>query len=143
MKHIIFLFIGGLFMLSSSFAQQFEVGQIWEYKTRPNELASRLTIVKIDVLPNDVTIIHISLTGLNIKSPQSPRGISDTASHLPLVETSVRESVTKLVGTTTDLPDFEEGYNMWKEAFDSGQGGYFTITVDKCVEYMEAAINQQ
>lgn len=129
-------------MLSPTFAQGFEVGQIWEYKTRPNEIGSRLTIVKIDVLPSDVTIIHISLDGLKIKSPGAPKGISEIASHLPLIDVSVRESVTKFVGTTTDLPDFEEGYEMWKEAFDSGKGGYFTITVDKCVEYMEAAINQ-
>jgi hypothetical protein len=40
------------------------------------------------------------------------------------------------------LPDFEEGYNQWKEAFDQGQAGWFTTSISDVVQFMEDALNQ-
>lgn len=140
MRYLSILF-GVVLTMSIANASEFEVGQKWAYKTRPVENSSILTIVKIDEI-KDVKIIHISLEGVKIKNPQSPKGFGDKVSHMPISEDALGKSVTKIIGTTVTLPDFQEGYTMWKEPFDQGKGGYFTIPVSECVEYMEKAINQ-
>ncbi len=130
-------------LMSPAFAQaiEFKQGQVWEYKTRPSEANSTLTIVKIDTI-NDVRIIHIAVQGLQIKNLRAPRGYGEEISHMPMAEESLIESVTRMIRTTDRLPSFQEGYAHWKAAFDKGEGGYFTIPVEQGVEYIERAINQ-
>ena len=41
-----------------------------------------------------------------------------------------------------DLPDFEEGYGMWRKAFDAGNAGAYSITVAEAVEVMEKTLNR-
>jgi len=36
------------------------------------------------------------------------------------------------------LPDYEEGYGMWRKAFEAGKAGIYTITVAEAVDVMEA-----
>ena len=122
-------------------AKEFSVGQIWEYKTRATELGSKVTILKIDFL-NDQEIIHIYVGGLKLKNPQSSTGYGEDISHMPISPDALKESVTELVNQTESLPNFEEGYEIWREAFDSGKAGIFTISVKECVEFMEQTINQ-
>jgi hypothetical protein len=57
LKKALAIFIG-LFS-ASAMSQDFQAGQIWEYKTRPGEEASRLYIVKIEEWPNGEKIFHI------------------------------------------------------------------------------------
>ncbi len=140
MKNLIIL-LSLTLVASIASASDFSVGQIWDYQTRENEVGSRLTIVQIDELKGQ-EIIHISVEGLKIRSPQSPTGYGNSVSHLPIAPEALRASVTKLSGKTRSLPDYREGYQMWREAFDSDKGGFFTISVADCVEYMEQAINQ-
>ncbi len=135
------IILGVLSVMSIVNAEEFTVGQVWNYKTRPIEKNSVLTIVKIDNV-KDIKIIHISLEGTKIKNTQAPSGFGDAVSHLPISEASLRNSVTKLLRSNVALPEYEKGYEIWKEAFEKGDGGYFTITVSECVEYMERTINQ-
>jgi len=53
----------------------------------------------------------------------------------------MNDSVVQQIGTR-QLPDFQEGYDTWRQAFDSGQGGVFSITAAEAVDYMEQALNQ-
>jgi hypothetical protein len=119
----------------------FAVGQIWAYRTRPTEPNARLTIVQIDQIA-DTTIVHISLDGLHIINPHVPKGYGELVGHMPIASASLKASVTQLVGQADVLPDYEEGYQTWKAAFDAGEGGFFTIGLAECIGYMETAINQ-
>lgn len=119
----------------------FAIGQIWRYQTRPSEPHAQLTIVKIDQIA-DVTIVHISLAGLRIINPHVPDGYGESVGHMPIGADALKSSVTQLVGQADVLPDYEEGYQTWKAAFDAGEGGFFTIGLAECIGYMETAINQ-
>ena len=50
---------------------------------------------------------------------------------------SLNISVTKLISENNNLPDFKEGYENWKEAFENKKGGIFTITVSEAVKFVE------
>jgi len=120
---------------------KFKVGQIWRFNTRPGEENSTLKILKVEKYDSAGVVIHIYVNGLKLKNPQRPTGFSDDIGHLPLLKDAVLKSVTTLVSEDSKLPDFREGYNNWKEAFDSNKGGIFSIVVSDAIKYVEEAMN--
>ena len=121
---------------------KYKVGQKWSYSTRPGEETSYLIILKIDNDPKLGKIIHIAMRGLKMKNRRSPDGISENVDHMPFSEEAIEKSGLKLLKEQTELPDFEQGYRMWREAFDAGRAGVYTITVAEAVNVMEATLNQ-
>jgi hypothetical protein len=120
---------------------KYKVGQIWEYQTRKGEEKSTLTIVGVENHKQLETIINIYVGGLNIKNPNADSGLSDEIQHLPFSREAMDKSVTKLIGTTKKLPDYKDGYNEWRTAFDDGKAGVFSITVKESIDVMEKTLN--
>lgn len=121
---------------------QYEVGQIWEYNTRIGEEKSTLTIVNIEKKIDD-TIINVYINNLKIKNPDVKNGISDTIQHLPFGKNSIDNSITKLIGLTKILPDYNKGFNEWKSLYDKGEAGIFDLTtIKETIDLMEITLNQ-
>jgi len=117
---------------------KYKIGQVWNYHTREGEKESRIYIVRAE--PNEKlgTIYHIFVDGLKIQNPHTDSGTQDNLPHSPVSEKTLDESVTTLaIAHTDDLPDISEGYSTWKEAFDKGEGGIFTIPVNQIIQYIE------
>jgi hypothetical protein len=122
---------------------QYEVGQIWEYETRTGEEKSTLTIVNIEKNKLDDTIINVYINNLKIKNQAVKNRISDTIQHLPFGRKSIDNSITKLIGFTKILPDYNEGFNEWKSLYDIGEAGIFDITTLKeTIDLMKITLNQ-
>ena len=121
---------------------KYKVGQKWSYKTRPNEGDSYFIVVKVENHPKLGNIVHIALRNLKVKNPRSSDGITDKADHLPFSEKAIDESAVKVLKEKVDLPDYEEGYNIWRKAFDAKQAGIYTITLAKAIDVLEAGLNQ-
>ena len=137
----------GLFMFSKLFSgadqdDKYEVGQIWEYQTRKGEEKSTLTIAAVEKHKELGTIINIYVGGLKVKNPNADNGLSDEIQHLPFSKDAIDKSVTKLIGTTKQLPDYKDGYHEWRTAFDNGKAGVFSITVKESIDIMEKTLNQ-
>jgi len=120
---------------------KFKVGQIWNYKTRLGEENSKLTILKVEKYDSAGIVIHVFLDNLKVKNSDSPNGFSDHIGHLPLSKEAMLKSITTLVSQNNKLPAFQAGYNNWKEAFDSGKGGIFSVEVTDAVKYVEEVMN--
>ncbi|MDF3822889.1 hypothetical protein P3G55_23530 [Leptospira sp. 96542] len=120
----------------------FSEGQIWSYKTRIGEENSKILINKIEFDPRLGPIFHISITGVKVKSPRSPSGIATELSHAPVSKKTLDDSVTKLVSTSKPDLRYREGYKEWKSAFDNGDAGVFTISIQEIVGFIETTINQ-
>ena len=121
---------------------KYKVGQKWSYSARPGEEKSYLIIVKIDNDPKLGRIVHIALHGVKIKNPRSPDGLSTDVNHMPFLEAAIEKSGLKLLKEKVDLPDFEEGYGLWREAFDARRAGAYSITVAEAVSAMETALQR-
>jgi hypothetical protein len=119
----------------------YRVGQVWSYRTRPQEPESTLTVVKVESHPKLGTIVHISLQGLRMKSPRAPDGYAETISHLPMSAEALDKSVVKLLRENAPLPEFQEGYKEWRRGFDAGKAGFFTIPVAEAVGIAETSLN--
>ncbi len=120
----------------------FTVGQVWTYHTRPQEEASRIIVCRIESDPKLGQIVHVHVNGLRFRNSQAPGGYSDQIGHMPYSAVALRDSVVSLESSGAELPDFEEGYQQWRSAFDSGKGGVWTAPVSEAIAGMESAINQ-
>lgn len=119
----------------------FEEGQIWKYETRSNEVDSRLVILKVEKYPNLGEIVHIYVDGLEILNPDKPEAPHTDISHMPFASEAVRRSCVELIGTC-ELPDFADGYECWKNEFENGGAGVFSVSVKESIEFMEETLNQ-
>jgi hypothetical protein len=142
------LFVASVFVNGQDPAQKepadskYKVGQQWSYSARPGEEKSFLIILKIDDDPRLGRIIHIAMRGLKMKNPRSPDGFSENVNHMPFLESAIEKSGLKLMKEKVALPDFEEGYKLWREAFDAKKAGAYSITVGEAVDVMETALNR-
>ncbi len=121
---------------------KFKAGQIWKYHNRLGEDSSTLTILKIETYEKADTIIHIRVDGVKIYNPNAASGYSNFLGHLPFSEKTISKSVTMLGGQNDNIPDFAEGYNEWKKAWDIGKSGYWTIDLKDAIEAVDSSMRQ-
>jgi hypothetical protein len=112
----------------SAYSNDYKEGQKWSYKNRFLEGSSTLTILKIEEYQDLGTVIHIRLDDISMVNPVKGNEINEIP-HLPFKKVGIDNSVTKLIGNVENLPEFKEGYDIWKEAYDSGQAGAFETNV--------------
>jgi len=120
---------------------KYRAGQVWSYHTRAQESDSTFTVVKVESSARLGILVHISLQGLKLKNARHPSGWSDTIAHMPFSQDAIDGSIETLISENVPLPDFEQGYALWKQAFDAGKGGVFTIPVAEGVQAIEESMN--
>lgn len=113
----------------------FHPAQVWRYNTRIGEEASTLTVLKIDELDDDA-IIHIRIDRIGADN-------SNYIKHLPFSSEAIEASVTSFVLHLDALPDFEEGYQQWKQAFDAGRAGFWKMPVREALDLIDTVMNNQ
>jgi hypothetical protein len=119
---------------------RFVTGQVWRYRTRPGEEASRVIIGRIEKDSQSGTIIHVKLTGLRIPNPLAPGGINSELPHAPVSDAAMSASVTDLTDDVADLAGFTEGYETWLQY--SGGAGVFTTPLSEIVTFVEQAVRR-
>ncbi|MBS1793301.1 MAG: hypothetical protein JSS81_05575 [Acidobacteria bacterium] len=122
---------------------KFRVGQTWSYRTRPGEEDSYFIVLRVDADPKLGPIVHIALENLKIKNRRTRSGLVTRIAHLPFAESALEESAGKLLREKTALPDFRDGYDEWKKAFDDKRAGIYTASLDKVVEIIENGLNAE
>lgn len=131
-----------LLTMTDILAQEFKEGQVWSYRARANEPRSSLLINKVEFDAKLGSIFHISVNVVKVKNPRAPGGITEELPHFPVSRKTLEMSVLKLIGTKVPNPSYLEGYATWKQAFDAGSAGIFTISVEEIVGFIEQTVNQ-
>jgi hypothetical protein len=149
-KFVVFLLIiavltliigcGGKTEMTNYNDDKFEAGQIWSYENRPNEDKSTIMILKVEMYESLGVVIHIAIDNLHIKDSDGKE--HEYISHLPFSKDALNKSITTLLNENQALPDFDEGYDSWKSAFDAKEAGIWSVIVSEAVEYMEEALNK-
>ncbi|MEP6672204.1 MAG: hypothetical protein ABJF10_23780 [Chthoniobacter sp.] len=122
---------------SAQIASKFHAGQTWAFKTPPGQPNARLTILRVENGGKVGTIVHIALSGVSYGDGQT------SIQHLPFAESAIEQSVTTLERESGPVPDFVEGYRMWREAFDAGKGGIFSISVADAFETVTGVLRNR
>jgi len=120
----------------------FRPGQEWAYRTRPGEESSTLTVLRVERAPKLGVIVHVCVDGVRIGNPTSSAQPMRHLGHLPMSEDAVRRSVTRKLRDDAPLPGFEDGYEIWRDAYDQGEGGAFSIPVAEVVAAIAETLPQ-
>ena len=110
------VFIAGAGIAS---AETYEVGQVWSYKTRPQEPKSTFVVLRIDDTSKLGQVIFIGLQDLRIQHPNGK--IIGSLSPLAFTRAALDQSVVKVVAKTDKLMASDFGYAKWKEAQRAGK----------------------
>lgn len=120
----------------AALAENYEVGQVWSYQTRPEEPDSTLMILRIDNTSKLGQVIFVGLQNVRVKHP-SGRAFS-SMSPLPFTKEALDKSVVKLVGKADKLMSSDFGYMKWKEVQRAGkQPSTYTTPVRDIVYRLE------
>lgn len=129
---------------------KYRAGQVWTYKTRPGEEASRLVVCQVDANQdgesqngagqNGESIVHVYLEGLTIHSSTSLAPAITTLSHLPMAETALDGSTIDCVGERSPLPEFEDSYQAWQVGYRRGLAPVFRDSIAESVAKVEEVI---
>ena len=88
-------------------------------------------------------IFHISVLNVQIINPLAPEGMSTELPHFPVSAQTLQASLTRLIGVREPLRAYREGYEIWREAFDEGKAGIFSIPLTEILGIVEQSINSQ
>lgn len=116
-------------------SQPYAEGQVWEYRTRPEDKGSLLKIQAIDASPELRMIgpvYHVSIIGLHFKGLP----LEGTLQHAPFSKAALDASVTRLSSSKAAFPEIGSGIAEWKRA----HGGVFTVSVADAVSFAEQAV---
>jgi len=119
---------------------EFSVGQVWAYKTRSGEEQSTLVIDKVEEDPKLGRIYHISVSNIQIRLDTGT--VANELPHLPVSPETLKSSCTTLLGKTVPNAKYLPGYRLWKEAYDAGHAGVYTISVAEIVTVTEKTLQK-
>lgn len=63
--------------------------------------------------------------------------VAEAIPHVPFARNAVGESVTKRVASDQALPNYQEGYKSWKEAYSKKHAGIYAIEVKDAISVAE------
>ena len=114
---------------------RYRPGQVWDYKTRPFEPLSTLTILKVWAAPNeDYIVVHIAIEEL-LFTRANGEVVDVSLAHTVITPEALDQSVTELVRESSPIPDFSKEYASWEKE----SGAAFERTVAEVVTTLEEA----
>jgi hypothetical protein len=119
---------------------KYKPGQIWTYDTRDGEEESRVMILRTEKWGEEL-VVHLTVMNARIKNKNNAAGYTSEIGHLPFSKEAMERCLSTLESSDNTLPDYMGGYNNWREAYESEQGGIFTITVKEAIDYVEKSAN--
>ena len=117
-----------MFSLQSADASAIQQGQVWSYQARPGENDCTLTVLKIEQYKDLGQVVHVRIDGIRIRNPIKGN-IVTSIPHLPFRRAAIQRSVRKLLRKASFVPNFKEGYDVWRKAHDEGKAGAFDTDV--------------
>jgi hypothetical protein len=80
------------------------------------------------------------LMALQLSNRHFNGGLQAELPHAPVNVECLDKSVTLFERFCESMPDISEGYSIWKQAYDKGDAGVFSIAVAEIVQYIEDVV---
>lgn len=123
-------------------ADRFNSGQIWQARGRPQDGDVHILILAVTDDQVIGKIYSNALTGVRIRNPGIEGGMQTTLPHAPVTEDVLIADAIELVagdGPIADHPDFSDCYLQFRELYDEGDAGVFTIPITQIIDLVEQA----
>jgi hypothetical protein len=138
MRSLIAFLLFSTFSAGFANAESLQEGQVWAYTTRPGESRSTLTVLRIERYKDLGQVVHVRIDGIRMRNPAKGNIVTDIP-HLPFQSAAIQRSVTKVLRKLSSVPDYTEGYDIWKQAYESGKAGVFDTEVAPTLNAMLGA----
>jgi hypothetical protein len=115
--------------------EKYKPGQVWSYKTRPGEETSTITILRVDEIFNGKRIVHIHVDGIKLENCHGGNA-PERVEHMPFDKAFMDASVNEVLRKVS-VPDYKFGYTDWRQGFEEGRAGVYTITVAQAIDVMQ------
>ncbi|HEY9789972.1 MAG TPA: hypothetical protein V6D22_06220 [Candidatus Obscuribacterales bacterium] len=120
----------------------FEVGQVWRYKTRPQDPASTFIITKIDKLKGH-KIVHVFVTDVIVVDATHPKGYATFISRVPMDEKQLTKDAVSIVRSKVALPEHAlDGYDEWRKEYMAGDAGEYTQPLSTFVGFVDQQMSK-
>jgi hypothetical protein len=113
--------------------RDYRVGEVWTFRSAPLP-ESRVVIGKIDAHERFDQVFSVSIKTVPLATGAGGEIRVSDISHVPVMKSVLDTSLLEQVGIGEPSEAFAEGYGQWREAFDSGKAGVFTIEISKVIE---------
>jgi hypothetical protein len=122
--------------------KNYQTGQVWKYRARDGEAESQLVIINSTLVPGCGEIFSVAVEGIKLKNPWIVGGIQTNLPHAPVSAGALDLSVLELIGIRpSPLEEYGDAFQEWKQPFDRGEAGVFTIPIAEILTYVEEAVN--
>jgi hypothetical protein len=112
-------------------------GQSWSYRTREEDVGSKLTILRVETLPGIGDVVFISVNGLRVLDKNAPGGMRTEIGFTELTASALDRSVTS-IDSHVPVPEHQQLYDGWRSAFDRGETEAYREPVASIVEKFQA-----
>ncbi|GLK79377.1 hypothetical protein [Methylopila turkensis] len=116
-------------------------GQAWSYRGAQLP-SSRVVIGRIDIT-GATTVASVSIVDAPLPDPETGALAPRLVEHAPIAIDALLASLLRREGDAPIPEGFEGGYRVWRNAFDAGQGGFFTLGVEEIVRMFQTALAPQ
>jgi len=113
--------------------RDYREGEVWTFRSAPLP-ESRVVIGKIDAHERFDQMFSVSIKTVPLATGATGEIRVSDISHAQVTKSVLDASLLEQVGIGEPSEAFAEGYGQWREAFDSGKAGVFTIEISKVVE---------
>jgi hypothetical protein len=128
---------------ASASAEPFAAGQTWSYAARPDQVGSRVIVLRVEEYPKIGRVVHVSITGLALR--RAPGGTPEgwNIAHVAFAEAALRSSVIQLESSPATPPAVAEAtYRRWRKGADRGKVQRRTIPVADAVGQIERWVRE-
>lgn len=116
-------------------------GQAWSYRDAQLP-SSRVVIGRIDGAGAS-KVASVSIVDAPLPDPETGALAPRLVEHAPIAIDALLASLLRREGEAPTPEGFEGGYRIWRNAFDAGQGGVFTLGVAEIVRMFQTALAPQ
>ncbi|MGD9669313.1 MAG: hypothetical protein AB7U75_09685 [Hyphomicrobiaceae bacterium] len=123
-------------------AIRFEAGQVWRVLGRRQDGDAHVAVLAVIEDVKLGQICAIAMTGVHIRNAFVEGGVQTQLPHAPVAAEVLRAAVIELVesdGPTADDIASAEAYLQWREPYDAGEAGVFTIPLNEILDVIEQA----
>ena len=97
-------------------------------------------MVRVDDDPEYGNIVHVFVNNLQLANSAAPDRVIRFINHMPFVEDALEKSVLELESEVESLPDYEDGYQLWRTAFEQSDAGVFDVSVVEGIEMLQETL---
>ncbi len=119
---------------------RYQRGQVWTYHTRTGEESSRAVVLRVERDEQYGHVVHVRLEGVSFEAGGAGEVHPAVVDRLPFSVEAVDQSVIHLVSHLSEVPDYPQESQTWRQSVGGDKTRVFTVTFADQLDKIEASL---